>query len=239
MSTLNGKFSTKGKAMRFIAYLVIIIVFIAVVMIVAKPRQEESVFDADPSISYAHGTFIWEDGISEPDTEYLLDIQNHYILKYQENLTGYATNEANRIKSAIYDVVSDDILANGLYLDWLIDQAEPERISTDSITINALRWYYISNIQDDPLPSIIDGYWTKGIDINLVWDLKHEGLDLFEEVNSADSDYRNACISAGVPVPETLFEQEWESFGILGDLLGNIKPHTDLEIYLSEEPAGF
>ena len=239
---LNKKFGTEGRPIRFIVLLVISIAFIVAALIFITTRQEKSVFDADPIVSYAHGAFFWEDGTSEPDTEYLLDIQNHYILKHQEIISQNGIDEANRIKNVIYDLVRDDVLANGLYLDWLIHQAGNERLSRDSITNNAVRWYYISTIQDDPLPSVVDGYWTKGIDINLVRALQFEGLDIFEAVPAANSDYANQCISAGVPVPERLFDENdenWDSFGFLSAYIAGPQGfEKELWMYLGDDPSG-
>jgi hypothetical protein len=169
----------------------------------------------------------------------LLAIQSHYIAKYEKKIGEKYAAEADRIERTIYDTVSDDVLANALVLDWLLQQAGVAKIATDAITNNSVRWYYITKLQEDPLPSEIDGYWTKGIGIDQVKALQGEGLDLFEEVYSAKSDDVDACIAAGVPVPDKLFDGAWQDFGTLNEIVGGPDPHNELWLYLDDDPQGF
>ena len=201
--------------------------------------QERRTFDDDPKVSFAHGTFFWDGGVLEPGTEYLLDVQIHYILQYEELINQTYEADGRRIKDAIYSTVSDAILANALYLDWLIQKAGDEGLARDSITNDAIRWYYISTIQDDPEPSLVDGYWAKGIDLDQFEALRFLELDIFDRLNKGDSNDADQCIAAGVPVPDKLFDNEWQSFGALEEYFGNARPYNEVGLYLSDEPPGY
>ncbi len=193
---------------------------------------------ADPIVSYAHGTFYWDKGISKPDTRYLLNVQNHFILKYQNRLNESGIDKAERTKSAIYRIVADEVLANSFYLEWLIKQTDDEKLTRDAITNNAVRWYYLSTIKGNKSPSVIDGYWTKGLAFEQVQALQRVGVNVFHKVNAAD-DYVKQCRSAGVPVPDKLYDNGWARFGKLAGLIGAARPHNEVGLYLSDEPQGF
>lgn len=210
------------------------------------PRQEKSVFDEDPIVFFAHGTFFWEAGIEQPDTAYLLAVQNHYVLKYQ-NLLDSNIAESQRLKRVIDDIVVDEVIANGLYLDWLIQQAASDRTSADSATVSTVRWYYKNYIYDGPKPTDVDNYWSFGITDDIAESLKFDGLDIFEAPKPKSSDYIDACVSAGVPIPDRLFDDsndQWRNAGFMEDrILGpgaSTNPVTgnELWVYLSDDPTG-
>jgi hypothetical protein len=194
---------------------------------------------AEPRASYAHGTFYWERGITAPDAEYLLTIQRHFIRKFEGRLATQA-EQRKPVKKLIYSTITDKLLANGLYLDWLIQQADPAAELADITTANTARLYYLRQIRRQPVDATGDGYWTKGIDVDAMRVLQRQGLNLFDRAPTANSTYVEACAAAGVPVPRRLFDSQWQSAGVIDKLLfGTAKPHNELSLYVSDDPPGY
>ena len=78
-------------------------------------------------------------------------------------------------KDAIYELVTDTVLANALAIDVLVDSPAVEADSRIVGINHGLRWAYLGDIQppDFTLPA---GMFTKGIQPTLADELENEGV---------------------------------------------------------------
>lgn len=197
-----------------------------------------------PRISMAHGVLIEEGKMVWPEVDYIINVQNRFISIYSDSLSREAKRKAEEIQSTIFSKVDDEVLANALYLDWFIHDLNKNGSSTLYKTNEALRQYYIHNIQTELVLNKPGESWSKGIGSKIKEELIATGLKIFDESVSAPRTYINNCISQGVPIPDQIFDNQWESLGILNDKIldeGTSFSDSDSELrmYLSNDPPGF
>ncbi|MDH3649872.1 MAG: hypothetical protein OEQ53_09320, partial [Saprospiraceae bacterium] len=212
----------------------------ALFIIIVTKCEPKKTLSKDPSISFAHGVLIGPDGIFTPDAKYLLQAQDHYISKYQDSLDSKSKSESSRIKRSLNSKVTNKVLANALYLDWIIDQLDVNRSSILSVANNAMRWYYVKNLQKDPVLPTKEDTWSKGIKKNIAIELEDLGMKVFVEAHGGSPKYVTDCRNAGVPIPDKLFGDPWENLGFLSDQMA-FPPGTpsELRMFISNDPPGF
>jgi hypothetical protein len=83
----------------------------------------------DPVLAVGHGAFIGTDGKEiTPDAQFIERAQEFYIdfmMKHAEaipDLGELTRRSMQAIQKQISSVVEDDILANALFIDWLIEK---------------------------------------------------------------------------------------------------------------------
>lgn len=210
-----------------------IILCLAVSTACQEPPDE--VPAADPISTLGHGVFFGPGG--EPVTvtlELIRDAQSYHIAALERS----ASSEARATRETIDGLVDDEVLANALYLDWLIDAAEPrDRAHVVSVN-NALRWRYVYEFQRDPvLPQ--DGAWWRGLRPEIARQLEDRGIQVFLQTNAAGSAYREECRRNGVPVPDAMFSSAWDFRGVVdNDFLTEPDSQAELWRFTSDSPAG-
>ena len=125
----------------------LIIVFFLILTEGCKKNNYLSI-DSDPILAIAHGEIIGIDGNTiDPKADFILAAQEHYIQTTWDSLKKVSPSLGLEIKNAIYNAVDDKTLANALFLDWLLEKVQPKNVAHLTVTNNALRWYYVKNIQ--------------------------------------------------------------------------------------------
>lgn len=218
----------------------IIIAFLYFVIIVLISNcKKNNTIEPNPNFSFAHGVLIGPDGVFEPNANYILDIQNQFITKYEDSLALEAKGRLGNIKKNIYSKVTDKVLARAIYLDWIVDNMSSKNPSTLSIANNSLRWYYVKNIQNDPILPSGNENWSKGIERKIALELEQLGMNVMWEVRNGSPKYIDDCLSAGVPVPDELLSDNWEPLGTLSQQILALGSSRELHMFLSDDPPGF
>ncbi len=222
------------------ALLVLIIVF------TRCEKKKLPLLQSDPVTMIGHGSILGGDGKELQLTAVtIMQMQNYYIsMLSSEKLAMreggvYDAAKMNKSKEQIYGIVSDEILANALYLDWLIEERKPDDGGRYEVITSSLRWYYVLEILKKGQPDK-DGRWTKGIPEDQAKEAEAVGFQTAAITNANMPAYCQECADAGVPVPEKMFGPEWEALGSF-DGEEFISPSFDpqLMIKVSTEPPGF
>lgn len=217
----------------------LIIVFFLILTESCKNNNYLSI-DSDPILAIAHGEIIGLDGNTiDPKADFILAAQEHYIQTTWDSLKKVSPSLGLEIKNAIYNAVDDKTLANALFLDWLLEKVQPKNVAHLTVTNNALRWYYVKNIQKDPILPEGDKEWAKGIEANIAIELENKGIKMYLPVSSGGVQYRQDCIDAGVPIPDQVFSDEWEVMGAIENKIVMSNRRRVLKMYVSNDPKGF
>ncbi|WP_337043827.1 hypothetical protein [Emticicia sp. 17c] len=207
-------------------------------------NKEVAGFTTDPVVSVGHGALIGADGQEiKPEQQFIESAQKFYIDKLQK-LAGQDKKatlkaEVERKQKDIYQLVDDKVLANALYLDWLIETLKPDNFAQLSIINKGLRWKYVTEIQKNPVLPDKDGNWNKGLRMEVITKLKGLGVSssALTTVNNGEA-YRKECLEAGVPVPREMFSGEWKFQGIIDNVFISRGAQAELWLYESESPKG-
>jgi hypothetical protein len=228
----------------------IITLLIAVIIVLSFPycnRHQLEMLKEDPIITIGHGAFIGQDGKPlEINEKFLEQMQDYYIayLGSEKAAMGegadFNAKKADEIRKIIYKEVEDKILANALYLDWLIDHKKPGEGGRYPVINNALRWYYLLKIKKDKVLPNKKGEWYKGLTKDVAGRLGKFGIEILAVTNSGMDVYCQECEDAGVPVPRNMFGSEWQNMGSFDGqefISGSLDPQ--LLIKVSVDPPGF
>ena len=226
-------------------YILSIMLLMGLLFFSVCKQIDQKALPEDPILAMGHGDVIASDGESaELTAEFIRSVQEIYIerLCSQElaAISGYSINKdvIEDTRREIYIAVSDTILANALFLDWLLENTEPEQKAKVTSVNNGLRWHYVLNIQANPvLP--IDGLWAKGIIPEVAKKLEPKlGITIFFVTNKGGEDYCNECLANGVPIPEFMFGSEWELVGEIQNEFLSDGLRAELWIHESQSPDG-
>lgn len=136
----------------------------------------------------------------------------------------------------IFDAVRDPIVANALYLDVLLSGLDRDDEGRIAMVNNALRWHYLNEILHQPAPRIGDR-WTRGVPGDATGRLAEGGISIATPIGSGGEEYREACLAAGVPVPDTVFGSSWVNRGeVINEFIDS--GQTILHSFQSDDPAG-
>lgn len=216
--------------MKIPAILFLFILFLTAVIIGCGQKNASTSL---PELTMMHGALFDADGPFHGDGHYIVELQEQLIKNIERNLEADTRDVLHSIKR----IVSDEVLANALYIDILIDRSKLPAYAEEHLTNSALRWYYMGNIQEDPIFPEFEKKWAKGIKPEKADELEKISIPVYE-VNSNKS-YRQDCRDGGVPVPSNLFNSDWENLGLLENQSGFSEADSELQIYLSNEPKGF
>ena len=187
-------------------------------------------------VSVGHGSFIGSNGeILSLNEALILANQDRFITTLQQ-LPG--TESFSKIQAEIDALVSDDVLAGALAIDWLLLNSEPDNRASITTLNNAMRWEYVQNLQKEPiLPE--DDVWSKGVDKETAAALEDLGLTVTYSIKSGGSQYIEDCRAAGVPVPDTMWSDEWKYLGTLENSFASSTTEGDIWQYVSQSgPRG-
>lgn len=194
-------------------------------------------FPSDPILAVGHGVFIAADG-SEllPDPDFVIQAQNYYIAVLLANAGDDA--DIQRSRDLVYSLVSDEIYANALFIDWLISQHPPSNVAHVASVNNALRWHYYLYIQDRRVPDD-RREWAKGLfDVEVARELEEGGFVVFAITDNSGQKYVDECRDAGVPVPEAMFSNEWSFRGVFDKEFISEASQAELYVHESTSPPG-
>lgn len=211
-------------------------------------KKEPVRFDSmdDPIATIGHGTVLDKGGKEiKLDEPFIKKMQELYINNLQvDNLavregSVFDKEKTARIRKLVYDKVDNTILANAIFIDWLIEQRKPKEEAQFTTVNNALRWYYVLNIQENAILPNAKNEWWKGVTPEEGKDLEGGGVIVYAVVNSAMDAYCEECLEAGVPVPSTMFGPEWKNLGAFDNEFISGSRTPNLLIYISNDPEGF
>jgi hypothetical protein len=215
-------------------------------------RRGPSPLSEDPIAAIGHGSFLDHNGNQlQLDEKLIRQVQDLYIRQLSDAKLAVregTTFDEQKIKSTkdlIYNTVKNDVLANAVYIDWLIEQRKPKNEAHFSIVNNALRWRYVLSQKDGLLPDK-DNRWSKGIPHDEAGKLEQNGIIVYAITNSGMQAYVQECLGAGVPVPSNMFGGEWTNLGELdNEFISQISDvfriplRAELLIHVSTNPEGF
>lgn len=186
----------------------------------------------DPVLTLGHGAFVAPDGREfKPTTAFIEQAQQVYIGMLKPTVQG-----SEETQQLIQSGVTNKILANALFLDWLIERGAPDNIAHLTSVNNALRWYYVTHIQPDPILPDQDNVWSKGIPAEIGRQLERRGIHVFLKTNAGGDTYREECRDCGVPVPPPLFSAGWRNLGVLDNPF--LSDTLQAELWIHEAPNG-
>jgi hypothetical protein len=209
-------------------------------------RKKVAQISDDPILTIGHGSILSKDGNEIKVTEtFIKQVQELYIRRLTE--AGLEAREGgkfdqqriSRIKESIYKTVDNSILANALFIEWLIEQRKPKNEAQFSTVNNALRWYYVLKIQKNPILPDKNKRWSKGIPYDRADRLEKDSIIVYSITNSGMQAYCQECLEAGVPVPPNMFGPEWIRLGAFDNEFISGSNQAELMIYVSNEPEGF
>lgn len=231
-----------------IAFFVLLLYCLASVSCKRSQRAELEPFSSDPLITVGHGVFIGADGKALiPTAEFIERAQKYYVgvlLKHAATLQGktnFSLDVIQKTQKRIDELVEDGILARALFIDWIIEKTQPEDVAHITMNNNALRWYYVLHLQQQPVPAAKD-QWTKGIKPEIATQLDNEGVQVtvFLITSAGGAAYVQECRDSGVPVPNAMFSDEWdrERRGVIftGEFLD--EKQAELWSFTSTSPEG-
>lgn len=170
----------------------------------------------DPALMYVQGQFVdSKQNVIILTTGYILGLQQHYISQILDGITNREAQPVNEAREIIYSSVKDSIIANGLFLDWLLERLGPYLPSHYPMMNDELRLYYVTYLQDDPILPEGDEPWAKGVSETVADKLESQGVAIVRQSLSRTRNYAILCYRDGVPSPSTIFGRGWEKLGTL------------------------
>ena len=224
----------------FALFLVVFYAFLAIYC------AKKEISSSDPISTIGHGTVLDNNGKPmELNEKVIKTIQAFYLKKITQMMESNATdnhltsNEIEQNKTIIYGEVKDEILANALWMDWLLTKSKPTRQMAQMTTINnALRWQYVLKLQKNAnLPK--DKYWAKGLDFDLAKKIQGRiGIEILAITDAGGEAYCKECIEKGVPIPKNMFGEEWKYIGDIENEFLSPEMKAEVWMYESESPKG-
>jgi len=186
----------------------------------------------DPVMTLGHGTFVGSDGKEfRPTTDFILQAQQIYISNLMSRVDGSQEKQL-----VIQNLVTNNILANALFLDWLLEKSKPDDLAHLTAVNNGLRWHYVIHIQSDPILPDQGHVWSKGVPIEIARQLETNGVSVFLITNARGEAYRQECRECGVPVPPPMFGPGWRFLGVFDREF--LSEGTQAELWIHESPEG-
>ena len=220
-----------GKLLQFITLLFSVITFLGC---------EEQPMTSDPVVAVGHGAFLNDSGESiRLNNEFILEAQTFYIntLKEQaedrENSSQHTIADAEKI---INELVEDKAIANGLFIDWLLETFPPSNTAHLMTVSSGLRYDYVNRNLPDLMPK--DFTWSKGINVDIANRLEELGFEVFLKTNNSGESYIKECREAGVPIPPPMFTDAWTYKGIFTGEFIDGGSQAELWSYESTSPQG-
>ena len=173
-----------------------------------------------------HGGFITNQGSPyTPSIEVIFEFTEEIIEKNK-------SEKDDPIRARIIGTISDPILSNITYIEWLVNRRSLQLDPHAQTLLMTLRSFYLH--KEDPSRLANSRGLTQSEIRSLV------SGDLFDhEYFTRDSvEYISECLDAGVPVPNGVFTNEWESLGSYSGQISNIPGSPRLWVHYSDEPYG-
>ena len=200
----------------------------------------------DPITVIGHGDIWDEKGQKVKVTKQFIEIvQKFYLNKLKQAIESKETEvylskeEIDKTLKTINNEVSDDILANAIYMDWLLEKSKPKQnLSQYTMVNNAMRWEYVLKIQTNGVKPE-NNQWSKGLKTGIAQKLeKAIGISILALTNAKGEAYCKECLDKGVPVPNSMFGSEWKYMGDIENVFISPGLKAELWVYESQNPKG-
>jgi hypothetical protein len=240
-------FQTRKKGVVLMIKTIVAAVFFAILAACATSCRNKAKLEPDPIGYIGHGVVTDSRGRElELNEKLIARIQKAYIRNLENpNLAvrqsgQFDPSQINSRQKVIFSIVDDRILANAIYIDWLVDHRKPRDEARFSTVNNTLRWFYVLQIQQNPILPDAKFRWGKGLKDDEATELEGEGIVVYSITNKGMPEYCDQCLEAGVPVPQNMFGSEWENLGTFdGEEFISTGTFPELLIYVSRDPEGF
>lgn len=231
-SVLLWRMRADGVAMLPCALLLGLVTLIAA----CTPRAPEAIGD-NPLLTVGHGAFFTPDGKQvAPDLEFVQRAQRYNI----ETLRAAARDRKGialaETRTLIDSAVNDRVIADAIYLDWLIDVVEPENAATLRAINNALRWHYMDELSKRDWSQ--DQRDWKGVGRDIASRLRERGVRIQASIAVGGTEYIRSCAAAGVPIPPPVFTGGWVNRGALANPFISQGATAEVMFFQSTEPEG-
>jgi hypothetical protein len=202
--------------------------------------KQQTNYNNDPIVGVGHGALFGPDGKELNVTEdMILSSQQYFIDKLlsTESANKSLLKEAlDKIKSSIYELVDDKIVANTLFLNELINKVNPQNKALLISINNGLSSKYEFELNKQKKKSPFE--LLRKADSKLVRDLKGRGLNVFMVTTNSGEAYCEECKNQGVPIPKNMFGPEWKNLGEFDKEFISTELRAELMIYESDNPKG-
>jgi hypothetical protein len=190
-----------------------IVLALVVILSACQPRDPDA-FTSDPLMTVGHGAFIAADGTQVvPDLAFVQRAQRYYIRTLRESAVGRDALAFDATRAIVDREVQDRVLADAIYIDWLIEAVEPSNAATLTAINGALRWHYIDVLAGREW-SADEREW-KGVGKSTVDRLRERGVKVQKSIAVGGPEYVRACAAAGVPIPPPVFTAGWNNRGAI------------------------
>jgi hypothetical protein len=188
-------------------------IVLALLLAACKPREQDA-FKSDPLVAVGHGAFLAPDGKQiTPDLAFVTHAQHYYVRALRDGAGERATVAFDETRRIIDREVKDKILADAIYIDWLIEVLEPARAGALTQINGALRWRYLDVLSKREW-SPDQRAWA-GIGKDIAERLAAHGVKVQKSIAVGGPEYVRACAAAGVPIPPPVFSAGWTNRGAL------------------------
>ena len=176
-----------------------------------------------------------------PIPESIKEAQAYYLSKLNDAVS--TTNDKKDIiniehkRSVIEKYVNDEILANALLIDEILEYANADNKQHIASTNQGLRYYYIDEYQKERI-KLKPGLFTKGIRPDIGKILEQEGITVFLKTNAGGDEYVEECRDAGVPIPPPMYKKPWENLDTFTNEFISEDLEAELWFYESDSPKG-
>lgn len=206
----------------------------------------------------AHGGFFTASGEPvEPTLERIRATQKHYI-----DLLKEAPKASAVPAELIFELVTDPIVANALYLDQLLLAVAPKKRAYWEGVNDATRLEYLVRLRGDEAPQMGET-WHRGVPAEVAEKLEAAGVFVSVRVHNGGrvqassgssgdvvatplvidtegDSYVAQCREEGVPIPNRVLDTSWDNLGQLTTRIGLSSTYDRAELwsYKSTSPTG-
>lgn len=217
-------------------YAIALTVALVLVLAACRPREEDA-FKSDPLVTIGHGAFIAPDGKQiTPDLSFVTRAQGYYIRTLRERARDRATLSLDEARRIIDQEVKDQVLADAIYIDWLIEVLEPPRAATLTQINGALRWQYLDVLSKREWSP--DQRAWGGVGKHIAGKLAGRGIKVRKSIAVAGPEYVRACAAAGVPIPPPVFTAGWANRGAIVNPFLSPSMTAEVMHFQSSNPEG-
>ena len=213
------------------------IVLALVLALSACRSREPDGFTSDPLLTVGHGAFVAADGKQiTPDLSFVTRAQRHYIRTLLESARGRATFAFDETRAIVNREVKDQVLADAIYIDWLLQVVEPPNAATLKAINDALRWHYLDVLSKREWSP--DQRAWKGVGKDIADKLRQRGIKVQKSIAVGGADYVRSCAAAGVPIPPPVFTAGWNNRGAIVNPFLSPSMTAEVMHYASSNPEG-
>ena len=192
----------------------------------------------DTIVTVGHGAFVGPSGrVLAPSRALFERTQRGYIDRLRRDADAIDARKAAAARTLITAEVSDGLVADAVYLDWLLDTVQPGDAPTLRSVNAAMRRYYLAKLAPSALPRD-ERERTRGVGDVIAQRLASGGVITNISTRNGGEKYVQECAAAGVPIPPPSFSDAWDRRGILIDEFLSPNEQAEVMMFTSDKPAG-